>query len=115
MILEANRALTDMMGYEPEWIVGRSAVEFMVPEHGNLVRQRIASGDEEPYEIIGTRKDGTRLDLEVRGRAHSYRGRDVRVTAVRDVTERKRAEGALKESEERFRGPSRTPPSAWPW
>jgi diguanylate cyclase (GGDEF)-like protein/PAS domain S-box-containing protein len=68
------------------------------------VRRKIASGDEEPYEIMGARKDGTRLDLEVRGRAYSYRGRDVRVTAVRDITERKRAEEALKESEERFRG-----------
>ena len=104
VILEANRALIDMMGYELEEIVGRSAVGFVVPEHRDLVRRKIASGDEEPYEIMGARKDGTRLDLEVRGRAYSYRGRDVRVTAVRDITERKRAEEALKESEERFRG-----------
>jgi PAS domain-containing protein len=38
VILEANRALTDMMGYEPEESVGRSAVEFVVPEHRDLVR-----------------------------------------------------------------------------
>jgi diguanylate cyclase (GGDEF)-like protein/PAS domain S-box-containing protein len=102
-ILEANRALTDMFGYSLAELVGRSALEFVAPEHRDLVRQKIASGAEEPYEVIGVRKDGTRLDLEVRGRAYSYRGRDVRVTAVRDVTERKRAEGRLREAEERYR------------
>jgi diguanylate cyclase (GGDEF)-like protein/PAS domain S-box-containing protein len=95
-ILEANRALTDMFGYSLAELVGRSALEFVAPEHRDLVRRKIASGAEEPYEVIGVRKDGTRLDLEVRGRAYSYRGRDVRVTAVRDVTERKALEDRLR-------------------
>jgi diguanylate cyclase (GGDEF)-like protein/PAS domain S-box-containing protein len=95
-ILEANRALTDMFGYSLAELVGRSALEFVAPEHRDLVRRKIASGAEEPYEVIGVRKDGTRLDLEVRGRTYSYRGRDVRVTAVRDVTERKALEDRLR-------------------
>jgi diguanylate cyclase (GGDEF)-like protein/PAS domain S-box-containing protein len=96
VILEANRALTDMLGYEASDVVGRSAVEFIAPEHRELVRQKIASGNEEPYEIIGISKDGTLLDLEVRGRAYSYQGRKVRVTAVRDITERKKVEKRLE-------------------
>ena len=102
-ILEANRALTDMLGYELAEVVGRSALEFVAPEHRDLVRGKIASGAEEPYEIVGVRKDGARIDLEVRGRAFSYRGRSVRVTAVRDVTGRKAAERRLMEAEERYR------------
>ena len=70
-ILEANRALTDMFGYSLAELVGRSALEFVAPEHRDLVRRKIASGAEEPYEVIGVRKDGTRLDLEVRGRTYS--------------------------------------------
>jgi diguanylate cyclase (GGDEF)-like protein/PAS domain S-box-containing protein len=95
-ILEANRALTDMLGYEVTELVGRSALEFVAPEYRDLVRQKIASGAEEPYEIVGVRKDGTMLDLEVRGRAFSYQGRTVRVTAVRDITERKAFERRLQ-------------------
>ncbi|MDP8901584.1 MAG: PAS domain S-box protein [Actinomycetota bacterium] len=102
-ILEANRALIDMFGYSLSEVIGRSTLEFVAPEHRDLVRQKIASGDEEPYEVTGVRKDGTRIDLEVRGRAFSYRGRNVRVTAVRDVTERKRAEDRLRKTEERYR------------
>jgi diguanylate cyclase (GGDEF)-like protein/PAS domain S-box-containing protein len=95
-ILEANRALTNMLGYELHEMVGRSALEFIAPEHRELVRQKIASEDEEPYEIIGVRKDGTLLHLEVRGNAFSYRRRRVRVTAVRDITERKAFEERLR-------------------
>src|SRR5918998_1265533 len=102
-VLEANRALVEMLGCELPEVVGRSALEFVAPEHRDMVSQKIASGDEEPYEIVGIRKDGTRIDLEVRGRAYSYRGRSVRVTAVRDVTGRKAAEKALGEAEERYR------------
>ena len=103
VILEANRALIDMFGYSHSEVIGRSTLEFAAPEHRDLVRQKIASGDEEPYEAAGVRKDGTRIDLELRGKAYSYRGRSVRITAVRDVTERKAAEDRLRKTEERYR------------
>ena len=102
-VLEANRALIDMLGYGLAELVGRSALEFVAPEHRALVRRKISTEDEEPYEIVGIRKDGTMLDLEVRGRTFAYQGRSVRVTAVRDITERKRSEEALREAEERYR------------
>ncbi len=92
-----------MLGYEPREIIGRSALEFVAPEYRDQVHQHISSGLEEPYEIVGIRKDGTRLALEVRGKTSSYRERPVRVTAIRDITERKKAEEALQSSETRFR------------
>jgi diguanylate cyclase (GGDEF)-like protein/PAS domain S-box-containing protein len=96
VILEVNRALSDMSGYEVSEMVGRSTIEFVAPEHRDLVQKKIASGSEEPYEVLGVRKDGTLLDLEVRGRAYRYRGSTVRVTAIRDITERKKAEKRLE-------------------
>ena len=96
VILVANRALTDMFGYEVSEVIGRSTVEFVVPEHRDLVEQKIASGAEEPYEVTGVRKNGTLLDLEVRGRAYSFRGRKVRIVAIRDITDRKAAEKRLE-------------------
>jgi diguanylate cyclase (GGDEF)-like protein/PAS domain S-box-containing protein len=95
-ILEVNRALTDIFGYEASDMVGRSTMEFVAPEHRVLVQKKIASTSEEPYEALGVRKDGTLVDLEVRGRAYRYRGRRVRVTAIRDITERKKAEKRLE-------------------
>ncbi len=95
-ILEANGAFFEMLGYAPGEVVGRSALEFVAPEYRELVRRNILSGHEEPYEIVGVNGAGERVDLEVRGRAFSYKGRPVRVTALQDVTERKRADGEIR-------------------
>ena len=49
------------------------------------------------------RRDGSTFPAEIRAGEISYRGQNLRLAAVRDVTERKRAEEALLESEKRFR------------
>ncbi|MDQ4106435.1 MAG: PAS domain S-box protein [Actinomycetota bacterium] len=93
-ILEANRAFFEMLGYEPRDVIGHSALEFVAPEYRELVQKNMLSGYEEPYEIAGINAAGERVDLEVRGRAFSYRGRTVRVTALQDIGERKQAQEA---------------------
>ena len=95
-ILEVNQAYTAMFGYEPKEIIGKLAPVTVAPESRELVRSNIASGFEGTYEVTGLRKNGTRFDMEVRGRASTYRGRDVRVTAIRDITERKTLERRLR-------------------
>ena len=99
-ILEANEALSAMFGYEPSEIAGTKVMDLVAPESRGLVRHRISTGSEESYEAVGLKKDGTRLDLEVRGREFSYRDRSVRVAAVRDVTGRKRQEEELRRQAE---------------
>ena len=42
------------------------------------------------------KEDGTLLELEFRGRAYNYRGRRVRIAAIRDITDRKAAEKRLE-------------------
>lgn len=115
-ILECNRAFADIFGYALDEIVELSAADLTTPKSAQKVAQRIASGDETAYEVVGLRKDGTTFDLELLGRNCLYRGRVARITAMRDVTESKRAEEALRESEERLdlavRG---TSDGMWDW
>jgi PAS domain S-box-containing protein len=56
----------------------------------------------EPYELLGLRKDGTVFPVEVRARTTWISGRQLRVTAARDITERKQAEAVLRASESKF-------------
>src|SRR5918998_3392100 len=102
-IVEANQAFAEMYGYELSEVRGMSALEFQSPETRDEVWLKISSGFSEPYESKGLKKDGTTFDVEIRGKTTQYGGRSARVTALRDITERKWAEEALKESEERYR------------
>jgi len=54
------------------------------------------------YEYKALRKDGSEFDAEISVTRITYQGKPARHGIVRDVTERKRAEDALRESEERF-------------
>ncbi|HJQ29225.1 MAG TPA: PAS domain S-box protein, partial [Rubrobacter sp.] len=81
-ILETNRAFAEMYGYETSELVGMSAEDLIAPESRELALRYIFSGSEEPYEAVALRKDGTRFDVEVRGKRSSYRSRTVRVSAL---------------------------------
>lgn len=102
-IVECNPALATMFGYEPGEIIGRRVLDFAAPASRRAALDHVRSGDASPYEALGQRKDGTRFVAELRGRAIPYKGGIARVTTIQDITERRRAEEALKESEKRYR------------
>ena len=102
-VLEVNRSFVEMFGYGASEVVGMPAVDFVTPESRESVTRHISIGSSEPYEVVALRKDGTTFDAEVRGKNSGYRGRVVRVTAIRDITARKRAEKRLREAEHRYR------------
>ena len=56
-----------------------------------------------PYEVMGLRKDGATFPMEIRIKLMDYRGSKVRMAAIRDLSERRQAEEALRESEEKYR------------
>jgi PAS domain S-box-containing protein len=73
-------------------LVGRAVQDFVAPADVDLVRAHLASGAEEPYQHLARRFDGSVFPVEVRARSIPYRGRMLRVTAVRDVSQRVQAE-----------------------
>ncbi len=102
-IFDANRSFTRMYGYELEEVIGMNAVGLVPPELREMVARWISAWDAEPYESKGLKKDGTVFPIEVRPRRMPYEGRQVRVTSVLDLTERKLQEEALRASEEEYR------------
>lgn len=77
-------------------IIGRSAFDFApVSSHAILV-QNLRSGSEKPYEAELLRHDGTTFIARVRGKAITYQGRPMRMTAFLDITEEKEAEKARR-------------------
>jgi len=94
--IDTNTQFEKMLGYQHEELIGMPVSECVAPESRELVLGKIKSGDETPYEHIALRRDGTKFPVEVFGRTIPYQGRKVRVTAIRDISERKRAEAEVQ-------------------
>ncbi|KPK74995.1 MAG: hypothetical protein AMJ79_12695 [Phycisphaerae bacterium SM23_30] len=104
VILSANDQFFKMFGYEPDEILGKQVIPLTVaPEAREFMKKQIATEGLGPYESTGLKKDGTRFSMEIRVRLMEYKGRKVRVGVIMDITERKRAEEALRESEARYK------------
>ncbi|MCW3059754.1 MAG: domain S-box [Capsulimonas sp.] len=91
-IVDVNCHFVKIVGYKRVEFVGRSGFDLIAPEDRDLVASKIHAGDERPYEARMLRKDGSTFDAELRGRMIQYRGRRMRVTTIRDITDRRQAE-----------------------
>jgi PAS domain S-box-containing protein len=99
VVREANRGFAAMFGYTPEEVIGRSATEFVAQESSETVQQRIAEGIEGTYEHLGKRKDGRKILVEATARTHTTGGRPGRITAFRDLTERRLLEQQFRQAQ----------------
>ncbi len=105
VVLEANDQFYDMFGFSPEELVGQGYIErTTTPESAKWVRKQISEEKLGPYLATGKRKDGSEFPMELRVRVMDYQGREVRMAAIRDVSEQVEAEQKLRESEEKHRG-----------
>lgn len=101
-IVDSNAAFAEMMGYGCGEVVGMHATEFAVPEQKERLARRIRLGMLDPMEFTALKKDGATFPVEVQGRLLPIQGKQIRVTAIRDITERKHSEGQIQRQLQRL-------------
>jgi len=91
-IIEANTTLCHMFGYLQKEIIGMSTTCLIVPEDHDIIKNRILSDSEKTDKLTALRKDNSTFSVEVQSKSFLYKGHKARVTAVRDITDQKKAE-----------------------
>jgi PAS domain S-box-containing protein len=107
-LLRANSEFTRLFGYTIDEAIGRSIDELIAPddrrEEAEGFTKQVTAGNSVVSETVRQRKDGKPIDISVIGTPITVEGGQVAVYGIyRDITERKRAEDALRANEARLR------------
>jgi two-component system, sensor histidine kinase and response regulator len=106
VVLDVNRQACHSLGHTRDELLGMTPIDFdpdVTPALLDEIKRKLDDGELMAFESRHRRKDGTVFPVEVRGQAFWEGGRRFFVSLARDNTERKRAEEALRESEQRWR------------
>ena len=96
VIVEVNDAYAGMFGYEAAELTGKSAEHLFTQESWSAIKQNIITGSDTPYEVNGVRKDGSVIHCSNVGKPFKYKGKNLRVAVVRDISEQRKAEAELR-------------------
>ena len=99
VVTDVNEQLAAMLGYPRERMLGWPVRDCVAPADRDTVAEAMRSGRTGTYEHHALRKDGSTFPVEVRARSLTIEGRPVRVTAIRDLSERTRLEAELRRRE----------------
>ncbi|HXJ95160.1 MAG TPA: PAS domain S-box protein [Terriglobia bacterium] len=101
--LDCSAAVSKVYGYTREEILAMPPAELHPPQERVAVFREIALGGYQHSSAYShVTKDGRRLQVEITAAPTEYQGRPARVAIVRDITERKAAEEALRASESQY-------------
>ncbi len=122
LVQTLNPAAEKIFGYAPDEVIGRN-VSMLMPEpdrskHDGYLENYHATGDDKIIgigrEVVGLRKNGVEFPMELGISELVLGGKKMFTGFVEDISERKKAQDALLESESRFRDLAETA-SDWFW
>lgn len=88
LIVEANFAFAEILGYEIEEVINTNFLVFVAPESKDLVKEKLLSRYDMSYLAKGIKKDGTIFPVEIHNAVMEYHGNDAIVIAMRDISDR---------------------------
>jgi PAS domain S-box-containing protein len=105
-VIDVNPQACENLGYSRDELVGMTPMEFDPNASSNLlesINEQLNRGEIVTFESRHRRKDGSEFPVEVRVRPFWHGGRRLNISVVRDISDRKRAEEAVRRSERELR------------
>ena len=105
LISFVNKASFKIVGYSPEELIGKTFINYVAPKHQEFILKiyvELMEGKDVPshHEIELLRKDGATVHVELDAKRIFFEGTYAMHVFIRDITQRKMADEALRESEE---------------
>lgn len=105
-IESVNPAIEQLFGYEADELIGTN-VSILMPDpdksrHDGYLQRYLTTGEarilgSSAREVVGVRKNGTAIDLELTVSETRHGGNRLFIGTLRDITERKRADETLRQ------------------
>ena len=104
--IEVNKIGIERLGYSREEFLNMTPMDIVAPDYHTKMRiiaAEFQNSSNAQFEIVHLTKDGKRIYVEVNNHLFHLRGKTVALAISRDITERKKVEENLKQSEKRYR------------
>ncbi|TSA56519.1 PAS domain S-box protein, partial [bacterium] len=105
-IIDVNDVAVEVLGYSRDEFrsIGLTGIDSNLdPEEIKGLVEGMPADEIQVFETAHTTKDGKKIPVEISSSLVTYRGKQAILCIARDITERKRAEEKLSQSEERYR------------
>jgi diguanylate cyclase (GGDEF)-like protein/PAS domain S-box-containing protein len=96
VVVDANDAVCRLVKITVEQMVGSNVFSYVAQDCREAVIANVRANFERPHEGAVVRADGVRVPVEFVGRDIVYQGRTIRMTVVRDISDRKEAEARIQ-------------------
>jgi PAS domain S-box-containing protein len=103
IIIDCNLSFEKQIGYNRAELIGKDLFKMLIPEKfHNILRSKIRV-KEASYEAEAIHKDGHIIPIMIEAVDSTFNEKNVRVVAVRNISEQKEINKALLHSEQRYR------------
>jgi PAS domain S-box-containing protein len=103
IVLIANEVLAHMVGKaSAAELVGTEIFQYAAPQSRATIAAHMRDNTATPYEIVGLRADGTEFPVELQAKTVVIAGETLRVSAILDLSERKRMESDLAKTQAEY-------------
>ncbi|MDD1686120.1 PAS domain S-box protein [Methanoregula sp.] len=104
--LEVNDVACRQLKYTREELLTKSPRDIIAPESSVFMARNtknLRANGRATFEMVHMTRDGRRIPVEISSHLFNFHGEPMALAVVRDITERKRIDEALRESETRYR------------